>query len=420
MSKQPPPPFVLAGCVVGAQPPPPDPQDGKGTAVPLGSLAAHASSKAPCEEFSRLGEVESRHIKDRSVKAASLPENRGKNRYPNILPFDSTRVGLSLAHGRGSDFINANWVCGIDPNGELDPHAFIATQGPMKHTVDDFWRMVWETDARAIIMLGREREMCKIKVDRYWPHLPCHCLENGATEPCCEWCPLNKEEEDGEDEDDDEEEDDEEDDDEEEDDDGEEDPSKITENGDVLIGYTMAVKIVSEEQLPDLGIIVRRFKLVPTRIPGAERDVVQYQYAGWPDHGAPASTDAIRSIIYRQHAEREQALKNGDSKPHPVVVHCSAGIGRTGAYCTIQTHVERMRQLKAAGAPQEWVDAFTVDAFWTVIQLRWCRYGMVQQIEQYAFCYAAILDEARTLGLIPGGSECDRSKIEKLTTLCTN
>lgn len=123
---------------------------------------------------------------------------------------------------------------------------------------------------------------------------------------------------------------------------------------------------------------------------------MQYQYAGWPDHGAPASTLPVRTIIYRTAQARAQA----GGAAGPVVVHCSAGIGRTGAFCTIQTHVERMQQLKAAGVPRAWLAAFAVDVFWTVVQLRWCRFGMVQQIDQYAFCYTAILDEARALGLI--------------------
>jgi len=342
MSAGQPPLFVVNGSIVGAQPT--ERSTDLVTSIPLSALEAHAASEAPSIEFSRLAKEVENHIQSKTVKVASLPENKGKNRYPNILPFDDTRVVLSLAHGRGSDFINANWVCGIDSHGSLDLHAYIATQGPMKHTIDDFWRMVWETEAHSIIMLGREKEMCKIKVDRYWPRLPCHCLENGATEPCCEDCPLYKEEKD--DEDDDEEEDC--DDEEEEDDDDEEDPSKVTEKDGTLIGYTMAVKIVSEEKFSDLGLIVRRFKLMPTRIPGVERDIVQYQYAGWPDHGAPENTEPIRKIISHLREERKQAAQNGDERSRPIVVHCSAGIGRTGAYCTIQTHIERMHQLVAA------------------------------------------------------------------------
>ena len=214
----------------------------------------------------RLGSEERKHTEGKTVCVASRPENRGKSRYSNILPFDDTRVELSFAHGRGSDFINADWVCGLGEDGALDKHAFIATQGPLKHTIDDFWRMVWESEAQTIIMLGREKEMGKIKVDRYWPYLPCSCVENGATEPCSDHCPLNRTSCDsgsGDDEDDD----DEEDDDEEcDDEDEEEDPSKVTEQSGVLIGYTMAVKAISEEVLNELGIIIRKFKLVPTKV----------------------------------------------------------------------------------------------------------------------------------------------------------
>ena len=194
------------------------------------------------------------------MRAGALPENKGKSRYSNILPFDDTRVVLSLAHGRGSDFINADWVCGLDAHGALDPHAFIATQGPMRHTIDDFWRMVWETGAHTIIMLGREKEMGKTKVDRYWPRLPsslsCGSDDSGD----------DREKKNSSDGDDDEEEEDDDEEEEDEDDDEEEDPSRITEAPGVLVGYTMAVKAVSEEMLPGLGIIVRRFKLIPTRV----------------------------------------------------------------------------------------------------------------------------------------------------------
>lgn len=195
------------------------------------------------------------HTGSKTMRAGALPENKGKSRYSNILPFDDTRVVLSLAHGRGSDFINADWVCGLDARGTLDPHAFIATQGPMRHTIDDFWRMIWETGAHTIIMLGREKEMGKTKVDRYWPQIPSSNSESGNTDGNSKG-------------DDDDEEDEEEDDDEEEedDDDDEEDPSRITEAPGVLVGYTMAVKAISEETLPGLGIIVRRFKLIPTRV----------------------------------------------------------------------------------------------------------------------------------------------------------
>jgi len=125
--------------------------------------------------------------------------------------------------------------------------------------------------------------------------------------------------------------------------------------------------------------------------------VHQIHFIGWPDHGVPKTQDGKIFDIFNEIIKKTDEYKLDG----PIVVHCSAGIGRTGAFCTIQTHMDRMHHLKAAGAPREWVDAFMVDTLWTAIQLRWCRFGMIQQIEQYNFCYSVILDEARALGLIP-------------------
>jgi len=66
----------------------------------------------------------------------------------------------------GSDYINANWIDGLIPGSEK---AYISTQGPLQETVEDFWRMVWETGSNVIVMLTKEIENDKIKCDLYWP-----------------------------------------------------------------------------------------------------------------------------------------------------------------------------------------------------------------------------------------------------------
>ncbi|XP_078732464.1 tyrosine-protein phosphatase non-receptor type 12-like, partial [Lampetra fluviatilis] len=91
-----------------------------------------------------------KHRNDRSFPTAAgeLPENSKKNRYKDILPFDYSRVVLSLQTDEAtSDYINANFVQGL--NG---PRTYIATQGPLAHTVIDFWRMIWEYDIQVIVM----------------------------------------------------------------------------------------------------------------------------------------------------------------------------------------------------------------------------------------------------------------------------
>lgn len=96
------------------------------------------------EEFKHVG-------RDQLCTAADLPVNRPKNRFTNILPYDHSRVKLQPTDDEeGSDFINASFVPGFNSKRE-----FIVTQGPLHSTRDDFWRMCWETNSRAIVMLTR-------------------------------------------------------------------------------------------------------------------------------------------------------------------------------------------------------------------------------------------------------------------------
>ena len=86
-------------------------------------------------------------------------------RFTNILPYDHSRVKLQPTDDEeGSDFINASFVPGFNSKRE-----FIVTQGPLHSTRDDFWRMCWETNSRAIVMLTRCIEKGREKCDHYWP-----------------------------------------------------------------------------------------------------------------------------------------------------------------------------------------------------------------------------------------------------------
>ncbi|XP_011819207.1 PREDICTED: tyrosine-protein phosphatase non-receptor type 18 [Colobus angolensis palliatus] len=99
-----------------------------------------------------------------STKAGSRPENMKKNRYKDVLPYDQTRVILSLLQEEGhSDYINGNFIRGVD--GSL---ADIATQGPLPHTLLDFWRLVWEFGVKVILMACREIENGRKRCERYW------------------------------------------------------------------------------------------------------------------------------------------------------------------------------------------------------------------------------------------------------------
>lgn len=110
-------------------------------------------------EFEALPEV----FADRTSIAADLPENAGKNRYPDVKSYDQTRVRLPLIDGIGSDYINADFV-----EGYRGRKLFICAQGPLSHTVADFWRMIYEHKVSVVVMLTGIEEQGKIKCAQYW------------------------------------------------------------------------------------------------------------------------------------------------------------------------------------------------------------------------------------------------------------
>ncbi|KAM4797374.1 tyrosine-protein phosphatase non-receptor type 22 isoform 4-T4 [Rhinophrynus dorsalis] len=113
--------------------------------------------------------------------AAERPENLKKNRYKDILPFDHSRVELSLiTSDEDTDFINASFIKGV-----YCPRAYIATQGPLPNTLVDFWRMIWEYNIAVIVMACMEFEMGKKKCERYWVEVGTEVLQSGPFSITC-------------------------------------------------------------------------------------------------------------------------------------------------------------------------------------------------------------------------------------------
>lgn len=113
------------------------------------------------EEFEKL----SRKKEDESLSESNLSENIDKNRYRDILPYDSTRV--PLIDSMTGDYINASFVDMVVPSGNVN--RYIATQGPLASTCDDFWQMVWEQNCSLIIMVTPLIEAGRVKCHKYWP-----------------------------------------------------------------------------------------------------------------------------------------------------------------------------------------------------------------------------------------------------------
>jgi len=265
------------------------------------------------EEFKHVG-------RDQLCAAADLPVNRPKNRFTNILPYDHSRVKLSGADDEdGSDFINANFVPGFNSKRE-----FIVTQGPLHSTRDDYWRMCWETNSRAIVMLTRCIEKGREKCDHYWPY---------DTEP-------------------------------------------------VYYG-DIQVTILNESHFPDWNINEFRMMRGDT-----VRTIRHFHFTTWPDFGVPEPPQTLVRFVraFRERVSPEQ---------RPIVVHCSAGVGRSGTFIALDRILQGIRKYDV------------VDIFGIVYEMRKERVWMVQTEQQYICihqCLLAVLE----------GKEQDQRHLDQL------
>ncbi|XP_029969876.1 receptor-type tyrosine-protein phosphatase R, partial [Salarias fasciatus] len=243
-------------------------------------------------------------------KELDIPNHGTKNRYKTILPNPHSRVVLKSKSCNDllSSYINANYIRGY--RGE--DRAFIATQGPMVNTVNDFWWMAWQEEAPVIVMITKLKEKNE-KCVLYWPE------RRG-----------------------------------------------IYGRVEVLVSAVRECEHYTTRSLT-------------LKCGNQTRTLQHYWYTSWPDHKTPDSALPLLQLMADVEADRRAAPAAG-----PVVVHCSAGIGRTG--CFIATTIG-CRQLKEDGG---------VDVLSITCQLRADRGGMIQTCEQYEFVHHALsLYEAR-------------------------
>ncbi|KAM6408173.1 receptor-type tyrosine-protein phosphatase eta [Rhynochetos jubatus] len=243
--------------------------------------------------------------------AAELAENRGKNRYNNVLPYDISRVKLSDQGCATDDYINANYMPGY-----ISKKAFIAAQGPLPNTIDDFWRMIWEKDIYSIVMLTKCVEQARTKCEQYWPE------------------------------------------------------KQSKSYGGIIV--TMVAEVV----LPEWTI--RDFTIEKSNTPESHT-VRQFHFTSWPDHGVPETTDLL---INFRHLVHEYSSQNPIDSP--TLVHCSAGVGRTGTFIAIDRLIQQIEMEN------------TVDVYGVVYDLRMHRPLMVQTEDQYVFLNQCVMDIIRS------------------------
>ncbi|KAM6898595.1 receptor-type tyrosine-protein phosphatase H-like [Lycodopsis pacificus] len=260
-------------------------------------------------EYESLIPVGTEQTRDASL----LPQNKARNRFNNVLPYDWCRVKLTTSNpNESSDYINAGYIPGYKSDRE-----YIATQGPLPSTVKDFWRMIWEQRVNGIVMVTNCTEGGRTKCEQYWP---------ADTKPCSFGALL--------------------------------------------------VTIRSEQQEPNWTLREFRVKHGNT---SEERTVRHFHFTAWPDHGVPQGTEVLIQFreLVRQHIEREGARA-------PTVVHCSAGVGRTGTIIALDVLLQQLEKESAVG----------INGF--VHKMRLSRPHMVQTESQYIFLHQCMMDRLQT------------------------
>ncbi|KAF7140190.1 hypothetical protein RHSIM_Rhsim06G0099300 [Rhododendron simsii] len=285
--------------------------------------------------------------------------NSDKNRYTDVIPFDKNRVVLNPCKdyrpsARG--YINASF---IETSSAESISRFIATQGPMPCTFEDFWEMIIQYRCPVILMLTRLVDNYRLSVPYYRFLEGKHSYSGGKERvPVVIGTSFL------------------------------EFPSTGTRKRVSMVkcgDYFQAedgprefgnICIVTKWiRTTDTALVLRHLEVNYKESEELPLSVLHIQYPEWPDHGVPKNTLAVRDILKRTYSVPPTL--------GPIVVHCSAGIGRTGTYCVIHNTIQRV----LVG------DMSALDLINTVTMFRSQRIGMVQTLDQYIFCYKAIVDE---------------------------
>uniref|UniRef100_A0A4W3J120 Tyrosine-protein phosphatase non-receptor type n=1 Tax=Callorhinchus milii TaxID=7868 RepID=A0A4W3J120_CALMI len=251
---------------------------------------------------------------DFPCKVAKLPENRNRNRYRDVSPFDHSRIKLQQGE---NDYINASLI-----RMQEAQRSYILTQGPLPNTCGHFWEMVWEQKSRGVVMLNRVIEKGSVKCAQYWP---------------------SKEE------------------------------------MEMLFSDTnFKLTLISEDVKSYYTVRQLELENLATE---EIREILHFHYTTWPDFGVPESPASFLNFLFKV---RESGTLNPEHGP--IVVHCSAGIGRSGTFSLVDTCLLLMDKRK---------DPSSVDVKLVLLEMRNYRMGLIQTADQLRFSYMAVIEGAK-------------------------
>ncbi|OAF66521.1 hypothetical protein A3Q56_05766 [Intoshia linei] len=283
---------------------------------------------------------------DFSWKASSIPENALKNRYSNIIAYDHSRVKIGHHRFTNSDYINANYI-----DNYKSSNAYIATQAPLKETMNDFWAIVFENNVSCIVNLVQNVENKRCKAEMYWP-------EFGSEQ--YGYISVTKVDE-----------------------------IKLAIYSVITFEIRSCVNsgIGSEQSHQNDGYNSRKemaqntaslnrknFAASAKRHVDKVKTVTLFHFKKWPNYGVPSCSTYLLSFMKRV---RKMMTENPMST---TLVHCSGGVGRTGVYISIDICLDSI------------MNTSCVDIYGVVSRLRSQRIYSVQTEEQYIFVYKSILE----------------------------
>ncbi|XP_042548500.1 tyrosine-protein phosphatase non-receptor type 21 [Dipodomys spectabilis] len=278
--------------------------------------------------FTEYERILKRRLVDGECSTARLPENAERNRFQDVLPYEDARVELVPTKENNTGYINASHIKVSVSGIEWD---YIATQGPLQNTCQDFWQMVWEQGVAIIAMVTAEEEGGREKSFRYWPRLG-------------------------------------------------------SRHNTVTYGR---FKITTRFRT-DSGCYATTGLKMKHLLTGQERTVWHLQYTDWPEHGCPEDLKGFLSYLEEIQSVRRHTNSTGEPKsPNPpLLVHCSAGVGRTGVVILSEIMIACLEHNEVLDIPR------------VLGMLRQQRMMLVQTLCQYTFVYRALIQFLKSSRLI--------------------